>query len=245
MQKEITVPGVGSVLVSKKANAKNLKLRIHPEKGVMVTMPYRATMLQAKAFILKNSDWIKEKLQYLNQKKSSTLFFSDSTFKTRNSNVRFIVDERVSLTRKIKGSELSFLYNPLRIDFLNKDVQTFIKKSILKLLLKESKYYLRERYERLSEICSIHASKLSFGSASTRWGTCNSKNEIRLSCRLMLLPDYLIDYVILHEISHIIHKNHGKDFHDLLNKLTDEKSSILNKELRKHSIHLMPGDFSF
>jgi len=245
MQKQITVPELGLVQISKKSNAKNLKIRIHPEKGVLVTIPMRTSFREGKKFVLKNIDWIKEKTQILNIKVDEARFNPDSIFITRASEIKFEVDARIDFKGKFKNDTLTFYYNPLKIDFDNLEIQDFIKKVILKILTKEARVYLNNRYKRLSEKHNLFASKISIGSAATRWGTCNTRNEIRLSCRLMLLPDHLIDYIILHEMCHIIHKNHGKDFHNLLNTFSEGKSSALNKELKQHSIHIKPGDYRF
>jgi len=50
----------------------------------------------------------------------------------------------------------------------------------------------------------------------------------------MRLPEYLSDFIILHELCHTIHKNHGVQFHELLSKISGNEK-ILNKELKKYS----------
>ena len=51
-------------------------------------------------------------------------------------------------------------------------------------------------------------------SAKTRWGSCIAKNSLCFSWRLMLLPDDIIDYIVVHELAHIRVKNHQKQFYD-------------------------------
>jgi predicted metal-dependent hydrolase len=53
----------------------------------------------------------------------------------------------------------------------------------------------------------------------------------------MRLPEHLSDFIILHELCHTVHKNHGPHFHDLLNKITGNEK-LLNKELKKYSSQL-------
>ena len=245
MHKQITVPGLGLVQISKKSNAKRLKIRIHPEKGILVTIPLHTTYRRGKLFVLENIEWIKSKSKIIDNSAKDVLFDSESVFITRFSETKFEVDTRFDLKGKIRNNQILFLYNPLIIDFEQAIIQEFIKKTILKSLKKEASVYLVNRFEKLSKTHKLTANKVSIGSASTRWGTCNSRDEIRLSCRLMLLPDHIIDYVIIHELCHIIHKNHSKKFHDLLNIHTSGKSSMLNKELKSHSIHIKPGDYRF
>lgn len=244
MSKEVAIPDVGIVEISKKKNARKIKLRVHPEKGVLVTIPYFSRYKDGIRFANQNIDWIKERLSILNQNNSPNSFSAESKFITRKHSIAFEVDARYDLKAKITGSELIFLYNPLKIDFENKDTQTFIKKVILKLLKLESDFLI-EKIAQISQQINLIPTNVKVGSAGTRWGSCNSKNEIILSCRMLLLPDHLIDYIIIHELCHITHKNHSKDFHDLLDKFVNGKSKILNKELKSHSIQIKSGDYSY
>ncbi|TVR75006.1 MAG: DUF45 domain-containing protein [Marinilabiliales bacterium] len=70
----------------------------------------------------------------------------------------------------------------------------------------------------------------------TRWGSCSAVNNINLSIFLMNLPEHLIDYVILHELVHTVHKNHSGDFWALLDKHTGGRARALAAEIRKHRI---------
>ncbi len=244
MPKEIAIPDIGIVEISKKKNARKIRLRVHPEKGVLVTIPYFSRYKDGIKFVNQNIDWIKERLSILNQNNSPNSFSPESKFITRKHSIAFEVDARYDLKAKISDSEIIFLYNPLKIDFENKDTQTFIKKVILKLLKLESELLI-DRIAQISQQLNLIPTNVKVGTAGTRWGSCNSRNEIILSCRMLLLPDHLIDYIIIHELCHIPHKNHSKDFHGLLDQLVNGKSKILNKELKSHSIRIKPGDYRF
>jgi predicted metal-dependent hydrolase len=66
-----------------------------------------------------------------------------------------------------------------------------------------------------------------------RWGSCSNKGIITLSTELIKLPDLFIEYVIIHELCHLKHHNHGTAFYKLLSELFPEWKSI-RKELRKY-----------
>jgi predicted metal-dependent hydrolase len=68
--------------------------------------------------------------------------------------------------------------------------------------------------------------------SKTRWGSCSSKKAINLSLYLMLLPSHLKEYVMLHELCHTIHMNHGTAFWALLDQCTSRKSKELRNELK-------------
>jgi predicted metal-dependent hydrolase len=75
---------------------------------------------------------------------------------------------------------------------------------------------LLPRIEHWARIMQLHPTRVSFRRARTRWGSCSSRNALSLNTRLLMLPDRLIDYVIVHELSHIRHKNHSRAFWDLV-----------------------------
>ena len=66
----------------------------------------------------------------------------------------------------------------------------------------------------------------------SNWGSCSSKGNINLNIRLILLPEHLQDYVILHELCHLRHQNHGPQFHALLDSLLEGREADLRRELR-------------
>ena len=73
----------------------------------------------------------------------------------------------------------------------------------------------------------------------SRWGSCTVKNGINLNSWLLMLPDYLSDYVILHELAHTRYRDHGPRFWEYLDVLTEGRSKELRKELRAQQIMLI------
>lgn len=69
----------------------------------------------------------------------------------------------------------------------------------------------------------------------SNWGSCSAKGNINLNIRLHLLPPHLRDYVILHELCHLRHLNHGPEFHRLLESVCPMHLT-LKKELNRFSI---------
>ncbi|NLV87017.1 MAG: M48 family metallopeptidase [Clostridiales bacterium] len=66
------------------------------------------------------------------------------------------------------------------------------------------------------DIMGLSPAGISITGAKTRFGSCSAKNRLCFSWRLMQYPDKAIDYVVVHELAHLVHKNHGSQFYDLI-----------------------------
>jgi predicted metal-dependent hydrolase len=101
----------------------------------------------------------------------------------------------------------------------------------------EAKIMLVNRLNLLAEEYGFHYNTVSIRNQKTRWGSCSTRNNINLNIKLAVLPDKLIDYVILHELMHTRIKNHSKAFWQTLDVLVGN-AKILAKELRDYGMAL-------
>lgn len=86
--------------------------------------------------------------------------------------------------------------------------------------------------ERYAEIMGLKPSGIAITSAQKRFGSCNSQNKLRFSYRLMLYPPAAIEYVAVHELSHIVYKNHGREFYALIQSILPDyrdREALLKK----------------
>lgn len=83
-------------------------------------------------------------------------------------------------------------------------------------LKNRAKEILPQRVEYYEQIMGVKSSNVKITSATTRYGSCNGKNSICFSYRLMLFPEEAIDYVVVHELAHILQKNHSKAFYEII-----------------------------
>ena len=80
-------------------------------------------------------------------------------------------------------------------------------------LIRRAKEILPEKVERYGGAMGLRPAGITITGARKRFGSCSGKNRICFSWRLMQYPEEAIDYVVVHELAHIRHKNHGKDFY--------------------------------
>ncbi len=91
--------------------------------------------------------------------------------------------------------------------------------------------YLSQRLEYYSEIMNLDYKELKFRKMKSRWGSCSSKRTITLNTELIKVKKELIDYVLVHELAHLVHMNHSREFHSFVD-LYVENSKNVRKELK-------------
>ncbi|MDZ4182218.1 MAG: SprT family zinc-dependent metalloprotease [Candidatus Cloacimonadaceae bacterium] len=84
---------------------------------------------------------------------------------------------------------------------------------------RKADFHILNRAMALAELHGYHPTKLRISKNKRVWGFCNRKNGISFNAKLVMAPPAVIDYVILHELAHIDHKDHSKSFWDKVEKL--------------------------
>lgn len=103
-----------------------------------------------------------------------------------------------------------------------------------KVLMKKAKEYLPYRLEYFAKLYGYSYDKCRLTHANTRWGSCSSNRTISLNIGLMLVPEVLRDYVIIHELAHLNHMDHSKDFWAEVGE-HDKNYKIHEKKLKQFS----------
>ena len=127
---------------------------------------------------------------------------------------------------------------PPHADFSNKELQAWLRKVIEEALRRNAKIILPPRLYELSLQHNLSYKSVKINSSSGRWGSCSARKAINLSYFLVLLPQHLIDYVLLHELCHTREMNHGDRFWSLLDSLTDGKALALREELKNYKTEI-------
>ncbi len=94
-----------------------------------------------------------------------------------------------------------------------------------------SQEYLPQRVDYYADIMNLHYKVLKFRKMKSRWGSCSSKKIITFNTQLMKVHKELVDYVVVHELAHLVHMNHSKRFHELVEVYLPH-SKTLRKRLK-------------
>lgn len=123
---------------------------------------------------------------------------------------------------------------PPTANFDDERLQEWLRKVVEEALRRNAKITLPPRLYTLSNTHNLPYNKVKINSSRGRWGSCSAKKDINLSYFLVLLPQHLIDYVLLHELCHTREMNHSDCFWDLLNSVTNNGAFELRDELKKY-----------
>lgn len=223
---------LGRLVIRVDARAKRFIFRAKND-AVYVTVPYGATEKEIKAVI----ERLREKL--LSSKKSAARALIDLDYN---------IDKPYFKLSLVSGTQDRFLAHselgkmqivcPPSADFSDEKLQRWLHKVIEEALRKNAQVVLTPWIKELSTRYQLPFRTVKINSSKGRWGSCSGSKNINLSYYLMLLPKHLIEYVLLHELSHTREMNHGEKFWALLNSLTDNKARVLREELKKHKTEI-------
>lgn len=101
-----------------------------------------------------------------------------------------------------------------------------------------AKNYLIPRVEHYSRIMELDFSEIKFRKMRSRWGSCSSKGVITLNSELIKIDKRLIDFIVVHELAHLVHMNHSKRFHSLVEQYMPS-AKALNQELKGVAHYLL------
>ena len=186
-----------------RSNRKTLSLSINENADLVVRAPHRLSDDEIQKFISEKSTWINNKQRLIkaqledneNQHLRSQCLYLGSLYplKIDNSNVEPIsFNGHMFTTANVNREEISL---PLKSWYKKR----FIEVALPRLSYFSDKHQLKVNQVRIKE-------------QKTLWGSCSSKNNINLNYLLIMAPMNVIDYVIVHELVHTIHKNHSAKF---------------------------------
>lgn len=165
MEKVYSDPQLGDVVIRKRKGIRRMSIRVHPVRGVSVSVPYMVPFAAAIAFFRLKREWVVQ-----------------------------TVARQKERYRNVPEAE------PGQIEAMRK----------------QAKIQLPVRLGELAQKYGFVYNKVTIKHNSTNWGSCSTKGNINLNLNIVRLPSPLRDYILLHELCHLKHHDHGHAFHLLL-----------------------------
>ena len=195
----------------KRCKRKSIGLKID-NHGLSISVPLQTSLPNVETILQEKADWITKKLEHWRNKKNLVLTWTHDA-------VYPLFGEPWQITMSASG-ELQMT----RQSGQEADYESGSKRLMPELAPRQIEQFVMAWYHQQAITCfkqriTVYAQKLNvrhppfhLSRAKTRWGSCNSHGIIHLNWRLIQMPLHLVDYVVAHELSHLIEMNHSSTF---------------------------------
>jgi len=234
MLQPIQIEGVGMVALCRSRRARRLILRLKPDGSVSLTVPWYLSLTVARAFLDANCSWIIRKKALLEQRHPKPVVYDGSyPIATRAHQLQLIPDQVQRSEVRLQNGLIMVKY-PACQKITSSEVQNAIAWGLTEAYRIEAKRYLPGRVQELARQFGFHYRHVAIKNLKSRWGSCSQANNINLNLHLMRLPSELIDYVILHELTHTRIRDHSSQFWQVLEKMLPQARSY-RKQLQQYA----------
>jgi predicted metal-dependent hydrolase len=204
--KHLNLPEVGDVVISRRKGTKNIKLSVSSAGKVRVSIPSWMPFRAAELYISTNKQWI---LDHSQNKKSTLITEGVAIGKAHR--VSFVLSDTGKIQTRLTHTKV-IVKIPPGVSTSTDEVQQKAATACKKALRQESERLLPIRLRALASKHGFDYSSVKVKSLKTRWGSCDSKQNICFNLFLIQLPWDIIDYVIMHELQHTKMMHHKPEF---------------------------------
>lgn len=191
-------------------NVKNINLRVKRNGEVVVSANHNVPLVYIEKFIKSKEGWIFNRIYFLKNRVCKS-YEEDGYFLGKKYNFKIVKDAR----NYIAINKNTLIMHSLWINNHEKNRDIYKK-----WMRQQANKYFTDSLDRMYKFIrpyGIEKPNMFIRKMKSRWGSCfKYKQKINLNLYLIRCPIECIDYVVLHELTHLIHFNHSKKFYDLL-----------------------------
>ncbi len=192
------------VQLRRNGQARRYTLRIHSAtREVVLTLPPRGSLKQAREFAQKHGAWIAARLKRLPQ---PVPFVHSAVLPLRG------LEHRIEHRREARGTVWTEAGEDGALLLCVAGATPHVSRRVRDFLKKEAKRDLEAASKRAAQALGANLKRVSIRDQSSRWGSCSTTGVLSYSWRLILAPPYVLDYLAAHEAAHLIEMNHSRAF---------------------------------
>lgn len=221
------------IFIKRTNRKKTISIEIKDNK-VEVKAPYIISQKEIESFILQKKDWIDKKISFHNsiKKPIKRKFTEEENFQFLGKDLKLKIIKSNKRKNYLDGK---FIYIFIKNEEeklkeeIKKELEILFKYEALKIFERKTNFYARK--------IGVYPKKITIKSYKKRWGSCSYKEELSYNWKLIMAPEKIIDYVIIHELCHLIHFNHSKEYWEKVSKILPNYKT--NKEWLKINQYLL------
>lgn len=208
---QTTLNGREIAYTLKRCKRKSIGLKID-SNGLIISVPLQTALPHVETILQEKADWITKKLKHWSIKKNLALTWAiDATYP--------LLGEPWQIAMK-PSSEIQMVRQSVQEAENTSDLKQLIPALTPQQMEKfVMAWYTQQAITHFKQRITVYAQKLNvctppfrLSRAKTSWGSCNTRGVIHLNWRLIQMPVHLVDYVVVHELSHLTEMNHSPAF---------------------------------
>jgi predicted metal-dependent hydrolase len=211
---------------------RSISIILSPDKGITIRAPYRTSLRTIDSFVKQKSGWIKK---HLDKYQNLTRINFEKKYADGEPHM-FMGKEKILKITESASYEVNLNNGNIEVRLPEKDDREKIRFLLEKWYRQKAAEIFVQKLEEIRYRFSQYnfvPSGFVVRPLKSRWGSCSSKGKITINSGLVKLDGIFADYVIIHELCHLKHHNHSKEYYRLLTELVPDYKTI-RRELRKY-----------
>lgn len=192
--------------LKRRKRMRNIRVRVEPTAEVVVTAPWGIPKSMIMSFVLRQSQWIEKQQAWVRNldNENSVVNWQRGWISIKGK--RYIIKYNPAIDTRVKLGQEYLSVKPVTL------FKSHIPRTVWRWLKQQAERDIEERVRRWSEKMKVSPIKISFRQQKSRWGSCNRRGHLSFNWRLIHFAEEVIDYVVVHELAHLIQANHSKKF---------------------------------
>lgn len=202
-------------IIRKKGFSSSASISVSADKGVVVRAPFWMTKGMIDGFVREKSDWININLNKIKSNKVTKKYCDGEKhlFFGEEYTLRVIRSSSGRNKAQLKGNEIIVEINNI---VSQEKYQDNVKDALLYWYMEKGIEAITEKVNYFTKSMGVDYRKISLKKVSTIWGSCSPSNCLSFNRKLVMAPHEVVDYVVIHEVAHMTHRNHSQRFWDLV-----------------------------
>ncbi len=217
--------------IVRKANRKTASIIVKANNEIEVRAPTRMPKSLIEQFVQNKLQWINRKRQFNSEQRS---LFVPRSFS--HGDPFELLGSTYTLQLQQGKRSVQIIDDELHVSHPDPQPEN-IRRQLTRWYRQQAELHFKQRCATFAEMLGKHPAFVGTKAYKSRWGSCHLDGRIYFNWRLILAPEWVVDYVVVHELCHLVHHNHSKAFWHLVATLFPDFKAA-NNWLKCHGLTL-------